>query len=200
MKKLFLIAFLAMSAILQAQVFPARVSAKTHDGDGIICQALSNDSLHHPVGPELNIRIAHINAPEVICPPCGIKHDQPGGREARAYLLSLVQSSGGVVLVDTSLGRDPFYPTRLLGRVYLQDGQDVGVLLVKNGWAWAGFDGKATKGMSKAYWKELKAAERYARDTDKGLWPLAGPRHTPWWWIKHERGLGWRMAHRGAWN
>lgn len=100
------------------RVYPATVTS-VHDGD--TCAVMAD--LGFGVWRAVTVRLDGINARELA---------QPGGAEARAYLIGLLPVGTKVTL--TSLGWDK-YGDRTDGLLALSNGDDVSALMVAAGYA-----------------------------------------------------------------
>lgn len=125
-------------------------------------------------GDRYTVRLAEIDAPE-IChrrrdPGCK-RAGQPGGAEAKAALERMALHREVIARCgpkDARYGREVC--------LLVIDGQDVNLLMVKSGWAWA----------YRQYTRrsELIQAEQRAQQSRLGLWGLNATRVAPWEWRK----------------
>lgn len=134
------------------------------DGDTII---LTDDN-----GRKHRIRLANIDAPEIAHPRMPA---QPYGYEAKAFLAEQIRGKRVQVYVSD---RDQY--GREIGDIRL-DGQDIDLLMVQHGLAWA-YRQYLPADQADTY----LAAEEAAKSNRLGLW--ADPSPTPPW--------EWRHSHR----
>lgn len=123
---------------------------RVHDGDTI--SVSHNQRL-------VRVRVVSIDSPEM---------GQPYGRAAKRFMNDLCYNKN-VRLVP--LEKDRF--GRLVAKVYLEDGRDVGQEMVKNGMAW----------YDRRYHPDtrLERLEEKARAGRQGLWREPSP-IPPWQW------------------
>ena len=125
---------------------------RVKDGDTITVQSGEE---------EVDIRLAHIDAPE---------SDQPLGAEARRFLQSLIEGREAELAL---VGGDAY--RRIVARVY-RDGVDVNAEMVRRGLAWVVRDYDPAP-----YLVEL---EDGAREAGRGIW-ADGEAVAPWDWRKY---------------
>ena len=128
-----------------------------------IDRVLDGDSLWLMVdGKQLRTRLARIDAPE---------KDQPFGREATDELVKL--ATAGRLKIE-KLGRDRY--GRELIFLFNEDGQNLNLLLVSNGFAWCT---RSRGSNSQIFYRLCRTEERKARRERLGLWSDADP-IPPW--------------------
>jgi endonuclease YncB( thermonuclease family) len=115
-------------------------------------------------GLRRNVRILGIDAPELA---------QSSGLASRDAIEARIQ--GKAVRLNT-LGRDTY--GRWLAQVFLQDGTDVGLEQVRDGWAWVYSSG--LRALPKKQRKAYREAESLARKEKRGLWKESPAPTTPW--------------------
>jgi micrococcal nuclease len=135
----FCILLLLLSFTLQAKTLTCRVVGIT-DGDTFSCLTTNNQ--------QIKVRLAEIDAPE---------HNQPFGKKSRQRLASLIHQRH-VKLAIT--GEDRYH--RTLATVYNSQGQNVNLIMVQQGMAWA----------YRQYLHDVAylQAEQTARENRRGLW------------------------------
>lgn len=130
-----------------------------HDGDTI--------TVYRPDHPEMKIRMAEIDAPEL---------GQPFGQASKQMLSRMVFGTMVRVRVE-----DVDRYGRHVARVYTETGQDVNRQMIRDGGAWVYRD----------YNREpaLMAVEDEARTAERGLWDasLVRDRVEPWLWRRGQR-------------
>ena len=130
------------------------IATKVFDGDSFIVRVIE--------GPEIEVRLGEIDAPE---------QDQPYADIARAALRGMILDRKlRIVVFDT----DQYH--RKVARVYrVEDGVDINAELVRRGHVWV--YRRRVKDRS------LYDLERAARDQQLGLWALPeADREPPWRW------------------
>ncbi len=142
--------FIFLSLPLPAHAQAERASAvvsRVIDGDTVVL-----DNKEH-------VRLLGINAPEYeLWKP----YVEPYGKEAAEYLRSRLK--GKKVLLEGDQETKDRYG-RTLAYVYLSDGTFVNEELVRGGYAQARYYAPNGK-----YYAKLKAAQKEARDAERGLW------------------------------
>ena len=140
----FCILLLLLSFTLQAKTLTCRVVGIT-DGDTFSCLTTNNQ--------QIKVRLAEIDAPE---------HNQPFGKKSRQRLASLIHQRH-VKLAIT--GEDRYH--RTLATVYNSQGQNVNLIMVQQGMAWA----------YRQYLHDVAylQAEQTAREHRRGLWRDRSP-------------------------
>ena len=144
------------SAVLGSEARESVTVLRVVDGDTI------------ELADKRKLRYIGIDTPETVDPRKAV---QCYGREASDYNKQLV--AGKTVYLEKDISETDRYG-RLLRYVYLEDGQMVNELLVKEGYAHASAYPPDVK-----YQDQFKAAEQTARDSGKGLWgscPLPTPK------------------------
>lgn len=127
-------------------------------------------TLTGPNGARFRARLAFVDAPELA---------QAAGTAARAALQNRL--AGRCVDYQT-LARDRYQ--RTLVRVW-QEGDDVALWLVRQGWAWH-YRHYAKAGQAPDDYARYAAAEDDARQAQRGLWGQAAPL-MPWRWRAQQR-------------
>lgn len=153
------------SPVLGANRTQATVTSVT---DGDTFKVLTDGNLE-------TIRVIGIDTPEIFDPR---KPVQCYGKEASAYSKQLL--SGKTVYLETDQtqdDRDKY--KRLLRFVFLEDGSDFGLTLIREGYA-----NEYTYDSNPYYYQaEYKKAQTEARENNRGLWnPNACPDPTPAPW------------------
>lgn len=134
------------TAIAQTQV------AKVIDGDTI--EVLVN-------GKKEKVRVIGINTPETVDPRRPV---ECFGKEASSYAKSLFSDKTVKLESDpTQADRDKY--GRLLRYVFLPDGTDFGLTMIKEGYAY-----EYTYDIPYKYQDEYKIAQKEAESLKKGLW------------------------------
>lgn len=136
---------------LTGEVIVEDVIKAVHDGDSI-------------KPGKIWMRLIGIDSPEVVSNH--ISKDQPQGREAAQFVRTLLK--GKSVSVEI-LGKDKY--KRPLGKSKLQ-GEDVGEIILKNGYAWYEYDYVR---LSKEERELYKAAVKEAKSKDIGIWSEENP-------------------------
>ena len=140
----FCILLLLFSFTLQAKMLACRVVSIT-DGDTFTCLTTNNQ--------QIKVRLAEIDAPE---------HNQPFGKKSRQRLASLIHQQRVNLAV---IGEDRYH--RTLATVYNSQGQNVNLIMVQQGMAWA-YKQYATTPI-------YAQAEQIARNKRLGLWQDRSP-------------------------
>ncbi len=128
------------------------VVTRVIDGDTI--DVLQNGETHR-------IRLIGINTPETVDPR---KPVECFGTEASTYLKNLLTNRTVLLETDESQGDTDKY-NRLLRYVFLPDGTNVNLTMIKEGYAY-----EYTYNTPYQYQTEFKAAEADARENGQGLW------------------------------
>jgi micrococcal nuclease len=133
---------------------------------GKIIQVVDGDTYFFQSGREkLKVRMFGIDAPE---------GNQPFGQESIGFISKYLERNATLVVHS----HDQY--KRALGTLFV-DGQDINLLMVRDGYAW----------YFKRYLddKQYAAAQETARKNKSGLWALPNPVQ-PWNWRKDERKHG----------
>ena len=151
----FCILLLLLSFTLQAKTLTCRVVGIT-DGDTFSCLTTNNQ--------QIKVRLAEIDAPE---------HNQPFGKKSRQRLASLIHQQRVNLAV---IGEDRYH--RTLATVYNSQGQNVNLIMVQQGMAWA----------YRQYLQNVAylQAEQTAREHRRGLWRDPSPIE-PHLWRQQQR-------------
>lgn len=112
-------------------------------------------------GKDEKVRLIGVDTPESVDPR---KPVQCFGAEASRYAKSLLEGRSVRLEADASQGERDRYG-RLLAYVFLEDGTNVNLELVRQGYAH-----EYTYRLPYRYQAEFKAAEREAREAARGLW------------------------------
>jgi len=112
-------------------------------------------------GVKERIRLIGINTPEVVDPR---KTVECFGREASNKAKSILSGQSVYLESDPSQGERDKYK-RLLRYVFLADGTNFNLLMIKEGYAY-----EYTYNLPYKYQQEFKEAERYAKENKIGLW------------------------------
>lgn len=140
----FCILLLLFSFTLQAKTLTCRVVSIT-DGDTFTCLTTNNQ--------QIKVRLAEIDAPE---------DHQPFGKKSRQRLASLIHQRHIKLAVT---GEDRYH--RTLATVYNSQGQNVNLIMVQQGMAWAYKQYTTTPIYAQA--------EQIARNKRLGLWQDRSP-------------------------
>lgn len=128
------------------------------EGTGVITSIVDGDTVRLEVdGAELRVRLIGIDTPEVY------PELECFGTEATDALEQLAPVGSTVQYAYDRDPRDPY--DRDLLYLTNDDGTFINLAMVENGFAYA-----VLFEPNDAYWPELQAAERDARDAGRGLW------------------------------
>ncbi|MGL4640862.1 MAG: thermonuclease family protein [Shewanella sp.] len=131
-------------------------------------------------------RIMNVDAPEVRSPY--VADDQPFGRAIADSVRNLIK---GKVLSCKYYGADQF--SRPLVRIKI-DNQDLGLLLIKKGWAWYSEENQNQSKLPKSLIRQYKSAERKAKKDGVGLWADPNPvRPSAWRAANPPKGELWTV-------
>jgi len=108
------------------------------------------------------VRLVNINAPESVDPR---KHVECLGKEAAQVMAQLVEDAIVSLELDLTQSSEDRYQ-RLLRFVFLEDGTDVGLQMIKQGYAYSTPYG----GSPHKYLQEYELAQQEAIKFERGLW------------------------------
>lgn len=127
-----------------------------------VAKVVDGDTLDVMIeGQKLRIRLIGINTPETVDPR---KSVECFGKEASDKAKEILAGKKVFLEADASqTDRDKY--DRLLRYVFLEDGTNFGLLMIREGYAY-----EYTYDAPYKYQKEFKAAQKEASDAGKGLW------------------------------
>lgn len=132
-----------------------------YDSYGLVATVLDGDTLILTDGRR--VRLLGIDAPEIA------HHNRPGeplGEKARLFLKK--QAEGKRVQLRYDMQHQDKYD-RLLAHVYLEDAQNLNILMLQEGLAYARFEWP-----NMTYAEQYYAIEQRARQQNHGIWSLPG--------------------------
>lgn len=138
-----------------------------------------------PFKQHYKVRLFGVDTPEKYNPY--VSAEQPYSRESSAMVRAMM--TGTTVRLD-SVGVDVH--GRVVARVQISDGRDLGKVCAGEGWGWSSFPGYPDKPgeFLKSYRKEIVDLQRYARKEKKGLWGQKGKKLHPGTWKERNPGGG----------
>lgn len=151
--------------------------------DAVVTHVVDGDTVRirrSPAASEETVRLLGIDAPEM-------RHDDGSGpahwgREATAYLRTLIDDKPVTVRLDATETRDKYQ--RLLAYLYVSDGENVNLALVRDGHAYA------HRSFAHSLRRQFEQAEDDARGKDRGLWATVTEGEMPPWrqrWLADRR-------------
>jgi endonuclease YncB( thermonuclease family) len=154
----------AMGAVVALQMTPADMPVEGESSAGTVVRIVDGDTIDVEIsGTKERIRVLGIDTPEVFDNP------ECGGPEASAEMKQLLPIGTDVTLKSDPSQGDADQYERLLRHV-VRDGKDVGLTLVRSGWASVFvFDDNPFERADK-----YLAVERTAEEADRGVWGKCG--------------------------
>jgi micrococcal nuclease len=152
--------------------------------DAVVTRVVDGDTVRvrlTPAAADEPVRLLGIDAPEV-----SRDDDAPGpahwGPEAAAHLRRLLDGRTVTLRLDTTGTRDKY--RRLLAYVYVGDGENVNLSLVRDGHAYA------HRSFPHSLGRQFEQAEDEARGKGRGLWAGVAEAQMPAWrqrWLADRR-------------
>lgn len=144
--------------IIKSVSTSTQVSLKTYD----VIKVVDGDTIDVSInGKTERIRLIGINTPETVDPR---KPVECFGKEASDKAKALLNSKKVYLESDITQGELDKY-NRLLRYVFLEDGTNFNLLMIKEGYAY-----EYTYNTPYKYQAEFKEAQKYAENTKAGLW------------------------------
>ncbi len=168
MKKRFLVLFFLFGTLYGVlfydkaipSVTQSETEQKSRQGD--VIRIVDGDTLIARIdGAEEKIRLIGLNTPETVDPR---KTVECFGKEASDEAKRILTGKSVRIEIDPSQDLYDKYG-RLLSYIFLEDGTNFNLLMIKNGYGY-----EYTYHLPYKYQKEFKQAEKYARENKKGLW------------------------------
>ncbi|MEK7115930.1 MAG: thermonuclease family protein [Patescibacteria group bacterium] len=141
----------AASSTMRTQAFVTRAV----DGDTLVVRIDGNEG-------EKYVRLLGINTPETVDPRRIV---ECFGKEASAYMRALVEGKRITLAADLEADERDKYD-RLLRNVFLADGTDVNLAMVREGYAYA----YLSFPLHAARKRELRKSQEEAKRAQRGLW------------------------------
>jgi micrococcal nuclease len=162
-RKLLSVLLLSLLASLLALLSGASTSVpETNEGPYMVEKVIDGDTIKVSIEGKLEtIRLVGIDTPETVHPQ---KTVECFGLEASKKAKELLLNKEVYLESDSSQGDSDKYQ-RLLKYVFLENGTNVNLLMIKEGYAY-----EYTYDLPYKYQKEFKEAQKLARDTRTGLW------------------------------